>query len=267
MDPAIEDRPLREIRLVVYRKLMKEGKFRPMTWAAAFCKETGGTYRVNGKHTSFLCCEFNLKEIPPLYAIVEYYECDTLKDVAELYNTFDSKTQMRTVQDINIAFKSTIPALEHVANNLLGLCITGMHYSQLQGDYTRIPAQERAEAMYDHHDFILWVDSILPKQLTQLKKMAVIAAMYLTWQRAPRIATEFWTMVRDENAAKPDHPTRKLAKFIWMNSRYAVDKKFRHRVKDREFFVKCLHAWNAYRNDEGTNLNYYAKAPIPDVSK
>ena len=31
--------------------------------------------------------------------------------------------------------------------------------------------------------------------------------------------------------------------------------------------MKCLHAWNACRKGETTNLNYYAKADVPSVSK
>jgi hypothetical protein len=32
-------------------------------------------------------------------------------------------------------------------------------------------------------------------------------------------------------------------------------------------YVKCLHAWNAWRRGEATSLQYYAKAPLPDVCR
>ena len=34
---------------------------------------------------------------------------------------------------------------------------------------------------------------------------------------------------------------------------------------DREFYVKCIHAWNAWRRNETTNLNYYADADVPAI--
>src|ERR1700733_6817786 len=40
MEPAIQDRPVSELRLKVYEKIMRAGGFRPMSWAAAHCKET-----------------------------------------------------------------------------------------------------------------------------------------------------------------------------------------------------------------------------------
>jgi hypothetical protein len=89
MDPAPRDRPLSERRLSVYRSLWSRGLFRPCTWARAYCAETGGLYRVNGKHTSTLLA--GLSEIPEFYVTVEDYQCDTLEDVAHLYGTFDSR--------------------------------------------------------------------------------------------------------------------------------------------------------------------------------
>lgn len=273
MEPAIQDRPVSELRLKVYEKIMRAGGFRPMSWAAAHCKETGATYRVNGKHTSLLCSSLPLKEIPTLYAIVEYYECDTLQDVAELYSTYDSKMQARTTRDINAAFASTIPQLAGVDLATITVAVSGISFSTLAGEnklYKRTQPQERAEALFEHHDFVTWLFGLVHKKNSHIKRMPCVAAMYMTWQKAPRIATEFWTLIRDETAATPDHPTRKLARYLMVNSnrlqvRSRSNAQGPRRISDREYFVKCLHAWNAFREEENTNLNYHASKPVPSI--
>jgi hypothetical protein len=36
-------------------------------------------------------------------------------------------------------------------------------------------------------------------------------------------------------------------------------------VSDREFYVKCLHAWNAWRRGEETSMPYYPDKPAPAI--
>lgn len=274
MDPAPHDRPLSEIRLKVYEKIIVAGGFRPVDWAAAFCKQTGSTYRVNGKHTATLTSGMDLDAVQDLYAVVSYYECDTLEDVARLYSTYDSKTQSRTVNDINQSFASCVPQLEGVDSRTINLCTGAIWYSSILETYKHMQQAERAEALLEHHDFVVWVYELLGRntssksKVAHLKRMPVIAAMYSTWNRAPLVAKRFWEAVRDETGARPEEPTRKLAKFLLLNSTLNMrgdGKPGRYRVKEREFFVKSLHAWNAYRTDEPTNLSYTANAKPPVV--
>lgn len=274
MDPAPHDRPLSEVRLKVYEKIIMAGGFRPVDWAAAYCKDTGSTYRVNGKHTSTLTSGMGLDAVQDLYAVVSYYECDTLEDVARLYSTYDSKTQSRTANDINQSFASCVPQLEGVDSRTINLCTGAIWYSQILEAYKNMQQAERAEALLEHHDFVVWVYDLLGRNTSgkgktaHLKRMPVIAAMYSTWNKAPQVAKRFWEAVRDETGARPEEPSRKLAKFLLLNSTLNMrgdGKSGRYRVKEREFFVKSVHAWNAYRTDEPTNLNYTATAKPPSV--
>ena len=92
------------------------------------------------------------------------------------------------------------------------------------------------------------------------------------YDRMPVKAKEFWTLVKDESAPNRDDPTRVLNRYLLRTalagggpaSNAAHGKKL---VDFREMYVKCLHAWNAWRKGETTNLNYYAKADVPSVSK
>jgi hypothetical protein len=270
MEPAPHDRPLSERRLAVYERLMIAGHFRPITWAATLCKETGGTYRVNGKHTATLLS--TLEPLPDLYITVERYECDTLDDVGRLYATFDSKMQARQASDIYHSFAGCVPELRDVPRRVINLSVAGMawHLAGGRPDGTAAYAQpvDRAELLLEHPPFVLWLaarygaGSVSVHQ--HLKRAAVVAAMFATWLKKSDRATHFWEEVRDETGHPPSVPTRKLARYLVLN--FGKGKRTQgERISDKEVYVKCLRGWNAWRGDEPTDLRFSAKDPLPAV--
>lgn len=271
MEAAPGDRPLSERRLQVYEKIAKAGGFRPVSWAAATCKQTGGQYRVNGKHTATLFS--GLEPLPELYAVVEFYECDTLEEVADLYSTYDSKTMTRTVSDINRSFARCVSALSDVPDRTVNTVVSAVAYSVHLDGYRRdLQPAERAEGILENYDFALWVHEMFGQAGGQngnrhLLRVAVVAAMFGSYRKNKADAQKFWTEVRDETAPTPQEASRKLAKFLLLNHSSNSRKDqgtLRYRVSDREFFVKCIHAWNAWRKDEATNLAYHATADVPE---
>lgn len=271
MDPAPKDRPLSERRLQVYEQIINRGEFRPVTWASAYCTETGGTYRVNGKHTSILLSRAD--PIPTLFVTIEEYECDELEDVARLYATFDSKMQSRTASDIYRSFASCVPELVDIPHRAINLSISGMAYAEHQDAYGRFTPAERAEAILEHSDFALWVNDIIPFNVGKnrhLQRLAVYAAVFATYQKSKAAATEFWKAVCEESGKEATLPDRKLARYLLTHfsakgGSQANTRSTRYRVADREIFVKCLHAWNAWRKEEATNLQYHADAEVPAI--
>lgn len=279
MDPAPHDRPLSERRLQVYQKLLTAGQFRPVTWASAICTETGGLYRVNGKHTSVLLS--GLDVMPEFYVTVEEYECDQLEDVAKLYATFDSSMQNRSARDIYLSFAGTMPELKGVPDKVVQAAITGIAYQRLGQDvYGKTQPAERAEMILDHAEFVLWMADVLrggfsPKELgrngagnksNHLLRIPVVAAMLATWNKAKGDSEKFWTAVRDDSGPSPDCPDRRLSRYLLVFNSKSMDRTGKLRaVGNREIYVKCLHAWNAWRRNETTNLNYRADKPVPAV--
>jgi hypothetical protein len=286
MQPPNYDRPLSPLRMSVYRGMMKTGGFRPVTWACAFCVETGLWYRVNGKHTSTLIVElFEAGEEAELDAIVEKYKCDTFYDVAKLYATFDSKTMTRTSKDIYKQFGRSNPALVDCSDRIFCLAAPGMAYAKWPGDtYSHMSPVQRAELLCvsPGTEFCLWLQEILgasgkrefqpAKQA--LEKVGVIAAMFATWLKAKGDATQFWCLVRDESDPTPADPSRKLARYIISTGlvAYGHGEKTQGEGKGKakvagieEFYAKSITAWNAWRRGESTNLLYFAdkKPPSP----
>lgn len=267
MEPAPHDRPLSERRLQVYRKLFAEGRFRPVTWACALCIETGGVYRVNGKHTSTMLSSLG-KIDKAFYATIEEYECDELEDVARLYSTFDSALQNRNAKDIYLSFASTLPELRGVPDKVVQAAITGVAYAYCDGTsdrYYRMQPTDRAELIMDHPDFVLWLDGILHGGIVigrsktrsmHLYRRGVVAAMFKTWQRSHLHATDFWRAVRDETGPTPTSPDRRLARLL-------VTCSIGGREDSRRQFAKCILAWNAWRRNRTTSMAYHEDKDIP----
>jgi hypothetical protein len=270
MDAPPQDRPLNERRLLIYRRMLANESFRPVSWARCYCKETGGTYRINGKHTSTLLA--GLESLPEFYAVIESYEAETLEDVARLYATFDSKTQSRTSNDINRAFAASVPELAPLPAKLISVAVTGISYAKWLDAYSTHTAADRAELLLDHTDFVLWLHDLIgghKETYRHLYRGPVVAAMFQTWQKSHKDATTFWLAVRDETGEMPSLPDRRLAK--WLSTMYlsfgmgAAGPAYR-RASSREFLVRCIHAWNAWRKGKTTDLKYHPNANVPAVA-
>lgn len=277
MEPVGADRPLSEIRLQVYAKMLKEGGFRPVSWAKVHVEETGETYRVNGKHTSTLFSTADPPEGVQLYAVLEEYRADTSLDASALYATFDSKTQTRTVTDINRQFASVIPELAGYDTVTINLMVGSLNYNIMETNQgNKKTTAAKAEALFENVERIQWVLGIIGHRtgkgrglgitFNPLWRVPVVAAMLKTYDKAKGSATEFWTAVRDETGSSPDKPDRRLAK--WLGAFRLVGGKsdrgvVRYYTQPREFYVRCITAWNAWRGGEKTELKYFPAAKVP----
>jgi hypothetical protein len=276
MDPVPHDRPLNPKRVDAYRKMLAVGLFRPVQWATVHCNETQATYRVNGKHTSNLFAEY--EQLPQhLHATIEHYHCDTLDDVARLYATFDSRTQVRTTNDINRAFAAVDPDLAELPTKIVNLCVTGVSYSRHGDNWKNQGASQRAECLLedDTKIFAVWLHEILKannESSRHLWRGPVVASMYDTFRKSRKASGEFWMAVRDGTGATPKTPDRVLHRFLLTKvvSHGGMSAGPRSASKGslcgaREMYVKCLHAWNAWRRDTTTDLKYHAQGKIPSA--
>ena len=270
MDPAPHDRPLSERRLAVYRKMFAEGMFRPCTWARASCLETNTMYRVNGKHTSLVLNE--MAKLPDFYVTIETYQCDSMDDVARLYSTFDSGIQSRTANDIYLSFAATVPELAGISAEVITKAAAGISFNLWGVTFnTAYQPAERAENLLIYPEFVTWLQNIFTGTLSgesskrHIRRVACVAAMHGSWLKNRQEATKFWEMVRDGTGASPGTPDRKLEKFLLTTG---VDtgngsRTRTRKAQPREIYVRCIHAWNAWRKNESTNLNYFPDAEIP----
>ena len=266
MTPAPHDRALNSTRANVVRVAFEQGKFRTCEWASAYCEQTKQKYRINGKHTSTVLSSMNGMFPKDVSIILEHYHCDTLEDVAALYSTFDTRSSVRSAGDINRIYAAICPELDNISGRVISVCVTGIAFSLLEDSYRHRSAEERAQLIVGNVEFILWVAGIVPQKnnsIGHIFRGPVVAAMLKTWNKSKNAATEFWTAVRDETGSKPDSADRKLAKFLITSRLQPRGGTEFKSASGRETYVKCLHAWNAWRKGEPTSLAYHANSKIP----
>jgi hypothetical protein len=201
-----------------------------------------------------------------LFAVVERYEADTLEDVASLYSTFDNMKSIRRRSDINKAFAAAHPDLAEVSSRVIDCCVSGIAYSMWEDSYPSHDAEECASLLIQHPQFVMWVFLLLrgdSRKNKHLMRKSVVAAMFKTFQRSQKHSDEFWTLVRDESHPKNTHPSRKLARHLLTHATRHRDLVSADCDSWRGMYVRCIHAWNAYRSNTQTSLQYYDKKPTP----
>lgn len=262
-----QDRKLKDWRVAYYKTCYEGGTFRPPSWAKCLCEEDNVIYRMNGNHTAHMI--LSLEEAPDLFVAIESYSCDLNADLPGLYATFDNRVQSRSNTDIVHVYAASHPALAVMPARVINLLASGIGFAVWGINSYSKQASERAEAMLVNVDFCLWFfDNFAENQNSIIWRSPVTAAMMLTWQKNKKDALTFWLGVRNEDDPDPDAPTRVLARWLreWaVNHGRGTIRALRRQAQPREFFVKSIHAWNAWRKKESTTLRYYVDKDIPKI--
>lgn len=223
MEPCPGDRPFRMKIAKVLKLAIIKDTFRVANFASVYVKATKQTYRVNGKHTSMVLNDLAGRFPKGLHAIVERYEADTLEDAAVLYATFDHKQSLRSTSDVNRIFSSSSADLSEIPARIINACASGLGIAVWEQDVRRHEAEERANLLLTHRDFVAWVAQLCPqdKKYRHLLRGAVVAAMFRTFQKTKKAASEFWQLVAEESHPSNKHPSRVLARWLLTHDVYA----------------------------------------------
>lgn len=246
------------------------GQFRVASFACVYCKETKCWYRINGKHTSHVLAEMNGTFPKDLIALVERYEADTKQDVAKLYATYDNPSHNRSNIDIYQAFAAADPRLLEVSRRILSVCASGIAFSIWEDSLYQHKREDRAMLLLQNADFVLYCNTALAgatSNVGHVKRSPVVAAMHKTYAKSRKASVEFWELVRDGSG--PDHTSadRMLNKYLLKTSvgRGRGADKTKSQDDHRAMMVRCIHAWNAWRGGDSTNLAYHEDKPTPPV--
>lgn len=264
------DRDLKHRITRTIAQLVRSNDFRVASFASAYCKEDGKEYRVNGKHTSHVLAEMNGDFPKDLYANVERHECDTREDVAKLYATYDNPAHNRSNIDIYQAFAAAHPDLIGTPKMILSVCASGIAYSIWEDAIYQHQREERAGLLVASPEFVVSCAALLKgtkKAVGHVRRSPVVAAMFRTFSKSRKQSEEFWSLVRDGSGPKHTSPDRKLYAHLMQTSvgRGRGADKDKVQEQHREMYVKCIHAWNAWRGGNDTNLAYHSDKPTPPV--
>jgi len=256
------ERPCRPWHVKWLDARLADGTFHTPHWH--FAELDGERYRVNGQHSSNMLLKTEHAIPPDMQALITEWRVKTENDLADLYCIFDHQKVTRSRIDMAGAHKATHEELATVASTVCNKITSGLAYALFD---TKVPkgfsVEDRMALIHVYTDFVAWADEFMGR--TWLKRMPIIAAMYTTYSSDAAEALKFWRLVRDEAATLKGHSTRMLADFLRDYTPKLGGRGHSRQLEPRAFYVKSLHAWNAYRQGLPTSLNYYPNAPLPRV--
>jgi len=251
LTPAPGDRGVKPAILAILDQAARASRIYPYTWATCYCRETGVTYRVNGKHGSTV---FANRDVPLLDACITVarYEADTLAEVADLYKDFDRQESSRTSGDITRAYAGTEPRLADVPDYIVKRCTTGIAISIWGIHYpTHADAAKRSAEAMQHVDFILFAHRIMGGRSAIFTKASTVAAMFEGFQESPCEAGTFWTAVREGTGIDPKSPDRKLRDYLLTRKIISPNgtgqKKRGPSASQYEVLNRCLKEWHRWQ--------------------
>lgn len=270
------DREFSDRRAEKILQALRNNEFRGSEWVSCHVADNNQTYRLNGKHTSAMVHKF-LEEGGKVdrKVLVREYEVPSLRDAAGVFSTMDTKDASRTKADVLKGFASTVKETEALSSRLVNLVTAGVSYGLYEKKYKKVSTTDQAGVLLANKRFAKFVGSVLnddsleradpPKTVRDVRhmmRMSVIAAMFKTWRMDPEDASDFWLAVRDDSNDEKKSPRRVIYKFLTESK---VGRGAR-KVSEVEVFVKCLQAWNAYRNgDREVTLRWSENTPTPEV--
>ena len=203
MTPAPRDRKISDARLRHYKAEMLAGRFHGAEWIRI---RIGGKWlRIDGKHSSKDMLD-NWDDIPgPIPITFKDFEGDTMADVADLYNTVDSKWRVRSARDIYRSVAGCDTRLANIPDEHLNVIVPGLGLHEFGETHNQNrPAMERANLMKDNIPFCAWYSAMIADskdtrsvQRDLLLRSPVAAAACTSFNQSPDEATRFWSLVRD----------------------------------------------------------------------
>jgi len=256
-DREIDSRGGRK-RIDLLREMNVKGLFYSPVWSdVQVASENGRKFRVDGTHSTQMLVESGADFPKELEVTVRHFRCSNMAEAVELWELFNPKLSTRTTQDIARNRAAYVPELKGVSVSAVLIASRGIatHYNTHDSASHTKPE----DCITEHPQFIAFANEFV--HVKQFKKSGVMAAMFSTWGRDRQQCGLFWRRVRDESATDPKCATRTLAKYL---EKQGVRSKVGVGV-DPAFvmYVKCHHAWNAWRKSNTTALNFVKGCPIP----
>lgn len=262
METFAGERPRKPKRLKFLNARLENNQFYSPRWAVAWLD--GRKIRVNGQHSSIVLANANGRFPKNLQVIIDEFECDTDQDLAELFAQFDSRESGRSDGDMVGAHAKVHSEFTNVNNTYIDRLVRGIAFHVTGGYADGHPtSEERARLIHNNRDFVrqYW-EMAKPRWIAG--RLGAHAAMFASYTSNKSEAFTFWNLVATEAHPDPEHPTRKLRK--WLDSIVVEGRSKSGRTDEwtpRAVYVKCLRAWNAFRTGQPTDLRYHKKSPLP----
>jgi hypothetical protein len=215
-------------------------------------------YRINGQHTCWM--RVNIDEgwfakngyMPEVREIT--YKTKTEEDLRALYGTFDQnkiRSQGHIIRSALTGTSSTVDIWPSIISRLG----QSMRLWLFEDNHVRrqVSGSDVAEIVSKEHSEVFRRVGLFSQQFYDgcpfSRRASVTAAMFATFDVAPKAAEEFWTPVLSglQLQCKTD-PRFQLRNFM-MTTRQSMEGRFRA-VSAEDAYRVCLMAWNKWRKGQ-----------------
>ncbi|HUX65557.1 MAG TPA: hypothetical protein VMV42_00280 [archaeon] len=259
------DTPKGRIRVAWLFGLLRAGLFHSPVWSDVTLvtgRSKAKQYRVDGGHSATMLVQAGADFPEHLNVTLRHFEATMMDEILDLYEQFNPKISTRTTVDLIKNRKAYIPEVAELAPTNISNAVNGvMFHLKARNPHEQY---DPLDLIRPYSAFIAWCAEFI--QHRPLRRAGVAGAIFATYAHDPFKALEFWRMVRDGTGTTPQCPTRTLGMFL---QECVLTKSYQKnsdtKWSNEALYVKCHHAWNAWRRGGTTNLKYHNGAPLPTL--
>ena len=253
------DSPRVRQRVNWLRELNVAGHFYSPEWSVVQVgAENGKKYRVDGAHSTQMLVESNHDFPEGLMVTIRHFRVKDINEAIYLWEQFNPQISTRSTNDVVKNRAAYVKKLNNVKVTAITVAIRGIakHFAFQN---PKESSKDIMDYIAQYPDFIVDASEFI--HLKMIRKTGVVAAMFATWGKDQEKSGLFWRRVRDGSASDPNCPTRKLNEYL----KALVERSKVGGASDPVYtqYVKCHHAWNAWRNERTTNLKVVKGCPVP----
>lgn len=240
-----KQRPLSRRHVDFYAKEMQRGAWKP-TNTIAVAHVNGHMALVNGQHTLAAIAASGVPQKQP----VTRYQCDTEKDVAELYAHFDKGKGRNYVDTLRAYdFPKQVELSTYAVQKLTAAVMvivsefsTGRGAAPLMSDVDRMDVVVEWVGIYNRLDAVLsGCNSTVRKKIVA---RACLPVALVTMKHAPSVACDFWRGAAHLDGLTKNDPRGTLHRFL-ISSRHQSGTQAEGWQTD-DSWRGVAHAWNKY---------------------
>ena len=251
MCPVDGDRRFKETIDSILRPAIVRGSYRGSDWIVVYCIGEERWYRLNGKHSSLLCCDENhsitTASGKPIRARYMEYEVATWDEVVELNDEIDRRESGRSEGDDYRNRASRMSSLEGASDTVIKAIAGGLAHVAYGVRYgKKSTSKERGKLLPANPDFCAFAVEIMGTKKKFFQMTAVVAALADSFADDPEAALIFWLSVGEGSNANSKSTERKLQ--LWLTDQKASVRNGRWtnalKVAVR---AKCVREWERWQ--------------------
>lgn len=249
----VADRPLRQGHVDHLLREMRRDMFIESLVTLILCELDGVIYRMNGQHTCWAATYFSEESETVFTVKVQRWKAESEHDLRRLYASIDRgapRTKANVVQSYLVGTDAfggyTNRQIQELSSGFSLWHWESMHDRNMHGGEDVAHLMQTKFLEVSTRVGVLYLRWTV-KDHKHMMRAPVIGALYATFQKAPRIAEEFWTVVASGVGIDSENDARHRLRNHLMT--YSVGASPGKRSQSAEEMYRiCLSAWNSFRD-------------------